>query len=81
MKRLIALSALGLLLSACKPEAASREHVIVCYDSVSQQETYNIVVPGNVIALVAKGHPVLGYRNSEGKAQIIFLNNNDCGIY
>jgi hypothetical protein len=81
MKRLIALSALGLLLSGCKLSNNSREHVITCLNSTSGQLSYRVVTSGNVGAFVVQGHSVLSYRDEDGKVQIILLSKNDCIVY
>jgi hypothetical protein len=84
MKRLIGLGILGLLLSGCKgytKSGGSREHEIICFTPDNKQQTFDIIVPGNIIAFVAKGHSILAYRDENGKVQIIPLVGNNCWIY
>ena len=76
MKKMVGFIILGLFLSGCQ----SREHAIICWDNTSHQETYNIIVPGNVYAFVVKGHSVLAYRDENNKVRIILLAKNICTI-
>jgi len=84
MKRLIALSVLGLLLSGCSVSHSliNRKHEIVCYDVTSKVTTYNIVTSGNVYAFVVQGHSVLAfYVDGDKQIQLISLVKNSCTIY